>query len=68
MTTAPAMIYADGLVMGSDTKVVGGDIKYSQNKIEIFHIGDSPLIIGGAGSLRQGRDAITDLISNVIST
>jgi len=58
MTTVAAMICADGLVMGSDTKVVGGDIKYSQNKIEVFHIGESPLIIGGAGSARHCRDAI----------
>jgi 20S proteasome alpha/beta subunit len=58
MTTVAAMICSDGLVMGSDTKVVGGDIKYSQNKIEIFCIGKSPLLIGGAGSLRHCKDAI----------
>lgn len=58
MTTVAAMICSDGLVMGSDTKVVGGDMKYSENKIEEFSIGDSPLIIGGAGSLRHCKDAI----------
>lgn len=58
MTTVAAMICADGLVMGSDTKVVGADIKYSENKIDVFYIGKSPLLIGGAGSLRHGKDAI----------
>lgn len=58
MTTVAAMICSDGLVMGSDTKVVGGNMKYSENKIEEFNLGKSPLIIGGAGSSRHCRDVI----------
>lgn len=60
MTTVAAMICADGLVMGSDTKVVGGetDIKWSANKLEVATLGKSPLVIGGAGSLRHIQDAL----------
>ena len=60
MTTVAAMICADGLVMGSDTKVVGGesDIKWSANKLEVAMLGESPLVVGGAGVLRHIQDAL----------
>lgn len=59
MTTVAAMICSDGLVMGSDTKVVGSaDIKWSANKLSLAKLGDSPLVIGGAGSLRHIQDAM----------
>ena len=60
MTTVAAMICADGFVLGSDTKVVSGgtDIKWSANKIEVSTLGKSPLVIGGAGSLRHIQDAL----------
>ena len=59
MTTVAAMICADGLVMGSDTKVVGSaDIKWSANKLTTATLGESPLLVGGAGSLRHIQDAI----------
>jgi 20S proteasome alpha/beta subunit len=59
MTTVIGMICVDGIVMGSDTKTTGGDIKYSENKIEEFTLGKSPLIVGEAGSVRHCRDAIS---------
>ncbi|MBI4286662.1 MAG: hypothetical protein HY670_12305 [Chloroflexi bacterium] len=58
MTTVAAMICADGLVMGSDTKVVGDDIKWSAHKLRIAKLGKSPLVIGGAGTLRHIQDAM----------
>jgi len=60
MTTVAAMICADGLVMGSDTKVVseGSGIKWSANKLTTAMLGDSPLVIGCAGRLRHMQDAI----------
>ena len=60
MTTVVAMTCANGLVMGSDTKVVGGDtdIKWSANKLEVAWLGKSPLVIVGAGALRHIQDAL----------
>ena len=58
MTTVIGMICVDGLVIESDTKTVGGDIKYSEKKIEAFKLGKSPLIVGEAGTVRHCRDAI----------
>jgi len=56
MTTVAAMICADGLVMGSDTKVVseGSGIKWSANKLTTAMLGDSPLVIGCAGRAKKG--------------
>ncbi len=45
--------------MGSDTKTVGGDIKYSENKIGEYRLGDLPLIVGEAGSARHCKDVIS---------
>lgn len=59
MTTVIAMICVDGIVMGSDTKTTGGDIKYSENKIEQFKLGRAPLLVGEAGSVRHCNDAIS---------
>jgi len=43
VTTVIGMICVDGLVIESDTKTVGGDIKYSEKKIEAFKLGKSHL-------------------------
>ncbi len=58
MTTVASMICADGFVMGSDTKVVAGSRKWSENKLEIAWFGNCPLVVGGAGNVRHVRDAM----------
>ena len=60
MTTVVGMICKDGLVMGSDMKVVGANVKWADTKLEVVQVGDSPLIIGGSGII--GTTGTTDTI------
>lgn len=59
MTTAAGMICADGIVVGTDTKVTAGGIKWSDNKLlTTGKLGDRGLVCAVAGRLRHVKDAI----------